>query len=70
LESDLEHEWPVVPLAIRLALLPINLLSFGFTAWIVQRYASRGGDADIWPFRRHTDYQAALKRPPYLGGGA
>jgi hypothetical protein len=70
LESDVEYEWPVVPLVIRLALLPFNLVTMGFVGRMVQRYASRGGDAEVWPFRRQADYQAALKRPPYLGGAA
>jgi hypothetical protein len=70
LESDLEYEWPVVPLLIRLAFVPINLVTFGFTGRMVQRYASRGGDTDVWPFRRRADYQTALKAPPYLGGAA
>ena len=70
LEGDLEYEWPVVPLVARFALLPFNLVTMGFVGRMVQRYASRGGDAEVWPFRRRTDYQAALKRPPYLGGAA
>jgi hypothetical protein len=70
LENDLAYEWPVVPLAIRLALLPINLVTLGFAGRIVQRYASRGGDTEVWPFRRRRDYQAVLRRPPYRGGAA
>lgn len=68
LESGLEYEWPVLPIAIRLVLLPVNLVSLGLAGPIVQWHASRSGEAEVWPFRRRSGYQAALKQPPYLGG--
>jgi hypothetical protein len=66
LETDLTYEWPVVPFGLRLALIPLNLLTLGLLGRVVQRFASSGGPTDLWPFRRHSDYQAALQEPPYL----
>jgi hypothetical protein len=66
LESDLRYEWPVVPAGIRLALLPVHLVTFGLTGRLVQAYAQRGGPPDVWPFRRRSDYESALRQPPYL----
>ena len=68
LENDLEYEWPVLPTVVRLALLPLNLVSFGLAGRFVQRYASRGGYPEVWPFRRWSDYEVALKEPPYFRG--
>lgn len=68
LEKDLECEWPVVPMVIRFALALLSLVTFGLAGRIVRQYASRGGPADVWPFRRRSDYEAALKDPPYFKG--
>jgi hypothetical protein len=68
LEGDLPYEWPVVPVVIRLALLPANLVTFGLVGRLVQRYASRVGPVDVWPFRRRSDYESVLQQPPYLTG--
>ena len=70
LQGEFEYEWPVVPPLIRLALVPINLVTFNISGRMLLRYASRGGDPEVWPFRRRADYEAALKVPPYLGGAA
>ena len=66
LETDLPYEWPIVPFGIRLALMPFNLVSLGLLGRVVQRFASRGGPVDLWPFRRHSDYQTAVQNQPYL----
>lgn len=66
LETDLPYEWPIVPIGIRLALLPLNLITLGLFGRVVQRFASRCGPPDLWPFRRHSDYQNTLQNPPYL----
>ena len=68
LEKDLEYEWPVLPIMVRLALLPLNVVSLGWAGRGMQRYASRGGCAEVWPFRRRSDYEAALQQPPYFRG--
>ena len=68
LESTLRYEWPVVPFAVRLAFLPFSVCTFGLLGRPVQWYADRGGPVDVWPFRRRSDYEAALKQPPYLRG--
>jgi hypothetical protein len=68
LETDLPYEWPVMPFALRFALMPLNLMTVGLLGRLVQRYASRGGPVELWPFRRAWDYNAALMRPPYLNG--
>jgi hypothetical protein len=66
LKSDLPYEWPIVPFGFRLALVPFNLITLGLLGRIVQRYGSYGGPPDLWPFRRRSDFQAALENPPYL----
>ena len=66
LETDLPYEWPIVPLAVRFALMPLNLITVGLVGCLVQRYARRGVSVQLWPFRRSRDYNAALTRPPYL----
>jgi hypothetical protein len=68
LETDLPYAWPVVPMPLRLALVPFNIVSLGLVGCLVQRYARRGGPSELWPFRRQPDFDAALKQPPYCGG--
>ena len=68
LETDLPYEWPVVPLGVRFALMPLNVITLGLLGRLVQHYTSRGGPVQLWPFRRALDYEAALAQPPYLHG--
>ena len=69
LETDLPYEWPVIPPFVVYLVLPVvNLLTLGATTRLVASYLQRGGDADVWPFRRRADYERALPRPPYLHG--
>jgi hypothetical protein len=68
LETDLPYEWPVVPMLLRLALVPFNIVTLGLVGCVVQRYARRGGPSELWPFRRQSDFDAALKQPRYCGG--
>jgi hypothetical protein len=69
LKSDLPYEWPVesrdiAGVTLRLVL---NLLTFGALARHVQRRFAKHGEVEVWPFIRRSDYEAALKNPPYLG---
>ena len=68
LETDLPYEWPVLPVWLRILLVPLHLLTFGGTSHLVRRYVSRGGDPDVWPFRRRDDYERVLRQPPYFHG--
>jgi hypothetical protein len=68
LESELPYEWPIITGWIRLLLIPVHLLTLGVTTAAVQRYVRRGGDVDVWPFRRLEGYRMALNQPPYLNG--
>lgn len=70
LKSDLPYEWPVNRRGVLSAVLHAvaNLVTLGLVARRAQRNFERGGDITIWPFLRRTDYEAALRRPPYLNG--
>lgn len=66
LKTDLQYEWPVYSRRYALGMLLANILTLGMATRIfISRYAAYG-DADVWPFIRKADYEAALHNPPYL----
>jgi hypothetical protein len=69
LKSDLPYEWPVESRGIAAAILSVllNLLTFGALARNKQRRFAKHGDIEVWPFIRRSDYETALRNPPYLG---
>jgi hypothetical protein len=69
LKSDLPYEWPIERRGIlgSLAWIGLNLVTVGFFARHAQRRFAQHGDIAVWPFIRHSDYEAALAKPPYLG---
>jgi len=68
LETDLEYEWPVLPMWKRLALTLASLATLGLLAIIMRRRNSRNAQLAVWPFRTPNAYEAALRQPPYLNG--
>jgi hypothetical protein len=68
LKTDLEYEWPRLGRIRSLLLLLGNLLSVGLVSVAYRRYLRRVGDWDVWPFLRRSDYDLALKQPPYFTG--
>lgn len=66
LKTELPYEWPVNSGLQSIGMLLANLLTLGFAQrFFVRRYCAHG-DIGVWPFIRKSDYEAALKNPPYL----
>jgi hypothetical protein len=70
LKTDLEYEWPEEAGLSGCLIAPLSLITFGLVgkAWETSRDEASGGDRDAWPFFRKSDYDDALRHPPYLGG--
>jgi len=66
LRSEMAYEWPTYPRWRALVLLPLDLLTLGTTARIRHRKWRRTGEFSVWPYRRWSDYRAAIRRPVYL----
>ena len=66
LKTNLPYEWPVIPAWVRLALVPLNLITFGLVGRLIVKWLGRFGDQRVWPFLRRSDYEAALNQQPYL----
>lgn len=65
LASDREYEWPVHRGWSGLCFDVANLLTLGFAERMRRRASEREAPVELWPFRRHPDYQAALKAWPF-----
>ena len=70
LKTDLEYEWPGEAGLAGCLIMPLSLLTFGLAgkAWETARDENSGGDRDVWPFFRRSDYDEAMKNPSYLVG--
>jgi hypothetical protein len=68
LKTDLEYEWPRLGRFRSLVLLLTNVFSLGLVGITYRKYFRRFGDLDVWPFLRRSDYDLALKQPPYFTG--
>ena len=68
LKTDFEYEWPQLGRFRSLLLLLGNLFSVGLLSVVYRRYSRRFGDSEVWPFLRRSDYDSALKQPPYFTG--
>jgi hypothetical protein len=69
LKSDLPYEWPLAQPGLSTVLRAVaNLATLGLVARRAQRKFERRGDITVWPFLRRSDYEAALRIPPYLNG--
>jgi len=68
LKTDLEYEWPRLGRLRILFLLLGNLVSLGLFGVAYRKYFRRFGEWHVWPFLRRSDYDLALKQPPYFTG--
>jgi hypothetical protein len=66
LKSDLTYEWPRLLGYFRFPWYFLNVLSLGLLGFFVRRRLLHGGNLDVWPFYRESDYEVALARPPYF----
>jgi hypothetical protein len=66
LRTQLPYVWPLEGWWQRLAWVPIHLVTLGFSARLRNKRWQASGEFAVWPFRRLTDYRAALRRSPYL----
>lgn len=63
LGTDLEYEWPVLSAPLRFAGALLSIVTLGLFGWVSRKLA--GQDAALWPFRRQSDYEAALRQHPF-----
>jgi len=68
LKTDFEYEWPRLSRVRRLLILLGNVFTTGLLSVAYRKYFRRFGDWDVWPFLRRSDYDLALKQPPYFSG--
>jgi hypothetical protein len=66
LKTDLPYEWPVPTPRESLLRFFANLLTLGMANRRHIAELKRQGDAEVWPFIRRCDFEAALKEPKYL----
>ncbi len=70
LKTDLPYEWPASSALLSLAILMANLLTFGVANRLFTSRFHAYGDISVWPFISESDYEIALRFPPYLVGKA
>ncbi len=68
LKSDLPYEWSRSLWLFRFPGYVVNLATLGVAGFIAARRLKRSGDVEVWPFRRRSDYEVALRHPTYLVG--
>lgn len=68
LRSMRPYEWPAPSRWYDLAWLPVHLATLGLSSRLQRNRWRRSGEFSVWPFRRWTDYRAALRLPVYLQG--
>ena len=66
LRSMRPDEWPAPSCWYELAWLRVHLVTLGMSSRMQRNRWRRGGEFSVWPFRRWTDYRAALRLPVYL----
>jgi hypothetical protein len=59
LRSEQEYAWPDLTGWTWFLLAVPNVVTFGGIGWLVRRWHDRRGDAEVWPFSRAQDLQAA-----------
>jgi hypothetical protein len=69
LKSGLRYEWPILSWSAALWLYLRNVASFGYIGRTHHRRLARTGNASVWPFHSRSQYEAALRSPPYLRVG-
>jgi hypothetical protein len=70
LRSQLPYEWPLERWWQRLAWVPVHVVTLGLSARLRNKRWQASGEFAVWPFRRWTDYRAALRRLPYLANSS
>jgi hypothetical protein len=70
LGTDLEYEWPEISPLIRPLLFPFSILTLGLAGRFARYVVSRGGDREVWPFSRRSDYENALRTSRLFAGVA
>jgi hypothetical protein len=68
LHSSLPYRWPVSTGWRGLVDMLVALLTLGLYRRARISLLASGGDQSVWPFFARSDYEAALKRPPFLSG--
>jgi hypothetical protein len=68
LDSDLRYEWRVLSGWRALRWVPLDLATLGLSLKIRRRRWRSGGEFAVWPFRRWSEYHAALRQPVFLAG--
>lgn len=68
LRSMRPYEWPAPSRWNELAWLPVHLVTLGLSSRLQRNRWCKSGEFSVWPFRRWTDYRAALRVPVYLRG--
>jgi len=66
LKTDCPYEWPVPTRSQTMLRLLANLFTLGIANRFFIRRFRAYGEADVWPFFRRADYEAALQKPVYL----
>ena len=64
LGTDLEYEWPVLPAPLRVAWFLLSFATLGLAGRIARKLQESDDDG-LWPFRRRSDFEAALRRNPF-----
>jgi len=70
LRTPLPYEWPLESWWQGLAWVPVHLVTLGFSARLRSKRWRASGEFAVWPFRRWTDYRAALRRSGFLARGS
>jgi hypothetical protein len=68
LRSMRPYEWPAPSRWYDLVWLPVHLATLGLSSRLQRNRWRSSGEFSVWPFRRWTDYRAALRLPVYLQG--
>jgi hypothetical protein len=66
LTTDFPYRWPRLQYWRLIYTLPIAVVTFGCVRLGLADFQSSGGDCSVWPFFSRSEYEEALKRPPYL----
>jgi hypothetical protein len=66
LRSGTAYEWPTFSRWRALAWWPLDLLTLGTTARLRHRRWRQTGEYFVWPYRRWSDFRAALRQPVYF----
>jgi len=65
LKTDLEYEWPSLPLWARVLGFIPSILTFGLFWRPYRIWFERRGDWRVWPFLRDADFKTAKRSPAF-----